>query len=276
MTKKNYQSIEQRARIDILAAEGFSQRSIAKKLGISKFGVQYSLQRKTETGVNEDRKRSGRPKVTTKAEENHLVVTSKWKRMLTAPQLMAEMNSSRETGMSLTTAKRRLRSNGLFGRIAARKPLLRSVNKQKRLKWAKEHKKWTVNQWKKVLWTDESKFQLFGQNRRVFVRRQNDERMTDGCVVPTVQHDGGSVLVWGCFGGESSGDLVQIKGIMKKEQYHSILQRHAIPSGIRILDKPFILQQDKLCQNYILSKEKQNILEIMTWPPSLLTSHQSN
>ena len=57
MAKKKQLSIEQRARIDILAAEGFSQRSIAKKLGISKFGVQYLLQRKTETGVNEDRKR---------------------------------------------------------------------------------------------------------------------------------------------------------------------------------------------------------------------------
>ena len=57
MAKKKQLSIEQRARIDILAAEGFSQRSIAKKLGISKFGVQYSLQRKIETGVNEDRKR---------------------------------------------------------------------------------------------------------------------------------------------------------------------------------------------------------------------------
>ena len=116
--------------------------------------------------------------------------------MLTAPQLMAEMNSTRETGMFLTTVKQRLRSNGLFGQIAARKPLLRSVNKQKRLKWAKEHEKWTVKQWKKVLWTDKSKFQLFGQNRRVFVRRQNGERMTDGCVVPTVKHGGGSVLVW--------------------------------------------------------------------------------
>ena len=39
MAKKKQLSIEQRARIDILAAEGFSQQSIAKKLGISKFGV---------------------------------------------------------------------------------------------------------------------------------------------------------------------------------------------------------------------------------------------
>ncbi|KAF7660349.1 hypothetical protein LDENG_00283480 [Lucifuga dentata] len=32
-------------------------------------------------------------------------------------------------------------------------------------------------------------------------------------------------MLWGCFGGESSGDLVQVKGIMKKENYHSTLQR---------------------------------------------------
>ena len=37
MAKKKQLSIEQRVRIDILFAEGFSQQSIAKKLGISKF-----------------------------------------------------------------------------------------------------------------------------------------------------------------------------------------------------------------------------------------------
>ncbi|KAF7666773.1 hypothetical protein LDENG_00090910, partial [Lucifuga dentata] len=52
----------------------------------------------------------------------------------------------------------------------------------------------------------------------------------------------GSVLLWGCFGGERSGNLVQVKGIMKKENYYSILQRHAIPSDLRIIGQNFILQ----------------------------------
>lgn len=274
MTKKKQLSIEQRAKIDILAQEGYSQRAIAKKLGISKSGVQYSLQRKCKTGVNKDRKRSGRKKVTTKNEDKHLIITSKRNRLLTAPQLMSDLNSKRDQPVSLNTVKRRLRSAGLYGRVAAKKPLLRSVNKKKRLLWAKLHKNWSEKDWERVLWTDESKFQLFGQNRRVFVRRQNGERANEGCVVPTVKHGGGSVMIWGCFGGDKSGDLVQIKGIMKKEQYHSILQRHAIPSGTKILGKPFILQQDndpkhasKLCMNYLESKQKQKILEIMTWPP---------
>ncbi|KAF7659340.1 hypothetical protein LDENG_00299250 [Lucifuga dentata] len=31
---------------------------------------------------------------------------------------------------------------------------------------------------------------------------------------------------------------------MKKENYHSILQRHAIPFGLQIIGQNFILQQD--------------------------------
>ncbi|CAJ0950767.1 unnamed protein product [Ranitomeya imitator] len=57
-------------------------------------------------------------------------------------------------------------------KIAARKPLLRTGNKQKRLVWAKEHKEWTLDQWKSMLWSDESKFEIFGSNHRVFVRRR--------------------------------------------------------------------------------------------------------
>ncbi|KAF7664507.1 hypothetical protein LDENG_00173340 [Lucifuga dentata] len=51
-------------------------------------------------------------------------------------------------------------------------------------------------------------------------------------------------MLWWCFGGERSGNLVQVKGIMKKENYHSILQRHMIPFGLRIIGQNFILQQD--------------------------------
>ena len=69
------------------------------------------------------------------------------------------------------------------------------------------------------------------------------------------------MMVWECFEGRKSGDLVEVKGILQKKQYHSILQRHTILSGTRIIGKTlilqeFILQQDndpkytsKYCQN---------------------------
>nr|CAH0103777.1 unnamed protein product [Daphnia galeata] len=37
------------------------------------------------------------------------------------------------------------------GRVACKKPLLRKVNIQKRLKFAKEHVHWTTKQWEKAV-----------------------------------------------------------------------------------------------------------------------------
>ena len=58
---------------------------------------------------------------------------------------------------------------GLRGSVAAKKPLLRKANKVKRLQWACKHANWTISQWKTVVWSDESKFELFGNKRRIFV-----------------------------------------------------------------------------------------------------------
>nr|XP_054606757.1 protein FAM200C-like [Nothobranchius furzeri] len=61
----------------------------------------------------------------------------------------------------------------------------------------------------------------------------------------------------------SVGDLYRVRGPMNQNGYHSILQRHAVPSGMRLIGQGFILQQDndpnhksKLCQNYLRKKSK--------------------
>ena len=45
-------------------------------------------------------------------------------------------------------------------RVAKTKPYLRLVNKNKRLRRAKEHRHWTEEDWKKVLWADKSKLRF--------------------------------------------------------------------------------------------------------------------
>ena len=121
------------------------------------------------------------------------------------------------------TFKGRLKEQGMIGRIAVRKPLLQPVNKQKRLKFAQERVDWTIDQWKSVLWTDESKFELFGSHRRQYVRRKVNERFKPDYIVSTLKLGGGSGIVWVCFSHAGVGQLKKIEGIMKKEQYHSIL-----------------------------------------------------
>ena len=276
MVKRTELSLAQRESIVTLHGAGFSLRQIMShlKLTVALSTVSETVKRFRETGSNESRCRSGRPRATTAQEDLDIVLKSKRNRMVTAPDIKAEINSGRVKPVSTSTVQRRLREKGLKGRIAAKKPLLRKQNIVKRLRWAREHRNWTVRKWNKVVFSDESKFELFGNKRRVFVRRQVGERMSQNCVVPTVKHGGGAVMVWGCFGGGKVGDLVKIQGIMRKEEYHSILQRHAVPSGKRLIGRGFIFQQDNdpkhasnLCKNYLGKKEQKGELLTMVWPP---------
>lgn len=167
------------------------------------------------------------------AKTNLIVVTSKQNRRLTAPEIRVEVDKSREKPVSVSTVKRRLRDANLFGRVAVRKPLLKPRNKKKRMQWTLTHCDWSEEDYRKVLWSDESKFEIFDSKRIIFVRRFAEEKMMPQCVVPTVKHGGGFVMVWGCFSGYGTGNQVQIKGIMKKKQYKVILEKNAIPSGLK-------------------------------------------
>ena len=175
--------------------------------------------------------------------------------------------------MTDTTVARHLYKAGIVVRVVVRKPLLRAANIAKRYAWAKKHADWTEKQWKRVLWTDESKFEFFGSHRRAFVRRRPRERFLPDCVVPTVKHGGGSVIVWGYFASIQVGDLVRIHGIMDKKVYHNILVRHAVPLGKRLAGQNFVFQQDndpkhtsKSCTNYLQKKEDAQVITKMEWP----------
>lgn len=98
--------------------------------------------------------------------------------------------------------------------MAVKKPVLRPINKKKRLQWAQQHRNWTLEQWKNVLWTDESKFEFLGTRRRIYVRRSSTEKMAPQCIMPTVKHGGDFIMVWGCFSGHGTRDLVKIEGII--------------------------------------------------------------
>ncbi|KAL7852392.1 hypothetical protein SRHO_G00181770 [Serrasalmus rhombeus] len=81
-------------------------------------------------------------------------------------------------------------------------------------------------------------------------------------------------MVWGCFAGDTVGDLFKIEGILNQHGYHSILQWHGIPSGWRLVGPSFIFQQDndpkhtsRLCKGYLTKKESDGVLRQMTWPP---------
>ena len=68
--------------------------------------------------------------------------------------------------------------------------------------------------------------------------------MISACVVPTVKHGGGGVMLLGCFAGDTVYDLFRIQGTLNQHGYHKSLQRYAIPSGLHLVGLSFVFQQD--------------------------------
>ena len=62
------------------------------------------------------------------------------------------------------------------------------------------------------LWSDETKIGLFCSDGFKRVWQQPGEEYKDKCVLPTVKHGGGSVMIWGCMSAASTGELQFIEG----------------------------------------------------------------
>ena len=114
-----------------------------------------------------------------------------------AVQLTKSLQINNRIEVCTNTVRRALRRNGLMARVKRKKPLLSKKHREKRLKFAKEFKDWTVSDWSKVVWSDESKFQIFGSDGRQYCWKREGEPLKDAHIKPTVKFGDGSVFVWG-------------------------------------------------------------------------------
>ena len=111
-----------------------------------------------------------------------------------------------------------------------RKPLNSEANWKKRLQFAREHKDWTLEQWKKVMWSNESRFTLFQSDGCIRVRREGNKVMHPSCLVFTVQACWGSVMIWGWFSWSDLGSVTLGAPKMRSADYLNTLNEQVFPS----------------------------------------------
>jgi hypothetical protein len=85
-----------------------------------------------------------------------------------------------------------------WSRRAAKTPNLSRKHIWNSLIFCKRYMDWTAEDWGKVIFSDESPFQLFGASRKKLIRRRQGERYHQSCVMPTVKHPE-TIHVWGSF-----------------------------------------------------------------------------
>ena len=87
-----------------------------------------------------------------------------------------------------------------------------------------------MDYWNRVLWSDEMKINLFGSDGFKHMWQQPGEEYKDKCVMPTVKHGGGNVMVWDFISAADAGELHFIEGNMNSNIYCEILQQSMISS----------------------------------------------
>ena len=78
--------------------------------------------------------------------------------------------------------------------------------------------------WKSVIFSDESKFNLFGSDGRRWCWRKPGEEFDEIYVRNEVKHGGGNVMVWGCVTAMGMGRIVKIDSNMDGPLYTEILK----------------------------------------------------
>ncbi len=138
-----------------------------------------------------------------------------------------------------------LHESGLYGRVARRKPLLSVRHMKAHMEYAKKHLKDSKMVTNKILWSDETKIELFGLNSKLYVWRKPGTAHHLSNTVPTVKHGGGSIMLCGCFSAAGTGRLVAIEGKMNAVKYRDILDENLLQSAQDLrLGRRFTFQQD--------------------------------
>lgn len=251
---------------------GHSEREIAEKIGHPKSTVHDTIVRYCETGSGTSAPRSGRPKVLSDRDKRHLEIIVRSNRQQTTRQVHQNFVESSGTAVSISTIRRALYDAGYNSRVAARKPLISRKNRRDRLQWCRQHREWTEDDWKKVIWSDESRYTLFQNDGRTRVWRLQKERYDIDCVVPTVKHGGGGVMVWGCFTWDCLGPLIRLEGAINSQRYiEEVLESHLVPFIETFGDDAddYTFQQDnasihtsKMTTSFFENSE----ITLMTWP----------
>ncbi len=113
----------------------------------------------------------------------------------------------------------------LPSRRKAKKPLLTDRMKEQRLDFAREHVEWSVEDWKRVMFSDESHFELrFGSKEPRCRRPRGSDRFAPEFTRKTVKHPV-KVMVWGCFSWKRRGGLEFLKTgeMMNGTRYRQLL-----------------------------------------------------
>ncbi|GFX77327.1 transposable element Tcb2 transposase [Trichonephila clavipes] len=212
---------------------------------INDTGPQEDLNRFWGLEVQAERPGQGRRRATTPNEDRYLVLTARRHRNKNAILLQQHLRSATGTTVSTQTVRNRLHGVGLY----ARRPMvcvrLTSRHHRERREWATEHVNWRRNEWSNVLFSNESRFSVHPDNRRIFIWRERGSRNNPAFVHESVRFGSGRVLVYGGISIDGRTYLYIIRdGPLTARRYRDEILRPIVVPYAAAIGDDFTLMDD--------------------------------
>jgi len=198
----------------------------------------------------------------------HLITSQKAEN---AVQVSRALQNITNQPISAQTVRRHLRKAGMKAVVKKKKPLLSKRHRKARLDFALAHKDWTMEDWKHVVWSDETKVNRLGSDGRKWAWKQKGEGLSERLVEGTLKFGGGSMMVWGCMLWDGVGYACKIDGKMDADLYVSIMEDE-LQASLEFYGKTqqdIIFQQDndpKHTSKKAKAWFQDNNFQVLQWP----------
>jgi len=252
----------------------YSHVAIGAQLGIPRTTITSFVNRTRKRESLENLPRPGRPRILSDTAVRYLVrnAESETRVPLKALRNLSNIEASEQT------IRRRLREEGIRKWRAVKRPLLTQKHAKKRLAWAKAHRHWAVDDWRRVIWSDECAVQKDSNATGYWVfRRQNKREKFAPQNVRRKARDGNlSQMIWACFVGDKLGPIVFVSGSVNQDTYIELL-RTEFDSFLTALDTDikttYEFQQDNASPHtarrtagFLEALARKHGLTVMDWP----------
>jgi transposase len=265
-------TLVERAAIVTLHVVGWAGAEIAAALRCSDNAVSRWVQRWRDVHSLSDAERSGRPRLTTPAQDDSIVDYSS-AHVTAVPR---DIVSALELPVSARTVRRRLNEAELYSCVQRAE----HDNARARLAWAEGYSHWTAGEagghdWSRVLFSDETHFYL-GTPVRAYVQRPRGAALDPKYTRKEVGLPSGKVSLWGCISAGGLGHAELYAESLNAARYQRILKLNLAPSALDVCPRgQWWYQQDNWTVHTAATtrewfdREGVDVIDWPAWSPDL-------